>query len=107
MQIYADVMGKPQQISRSTQTPALGAAIAGAVVAGAGAGGHADFASATSAMTGVQDVDFTPNAENQRVYDQLFSLYRRLHDSFGVPRTSDDLFDVMKTLLDLRDEVRA
>src|ERR1039458_2147062 len=34
MQIYADVTGRPIKISRSGQTCALGAAIAGAVVAG-------------------------------------------------------------------------
>ena len=35
MQIYADIMGRPLAISRSAQTAALGAAIAGAVAAGA------------------------------------------------------------------------
>ena len=35
MQIYADIMGRPLAISRSSQTAALGAAIAGAVAAGA------------------------------------------------------------------------
>ena len=34
MQIYADVTGRPMKISRSAQTCALGAAIAGAVVGG-------------------------------------------------------------------------
>ena len=107
MQIYADVMGKPQHISRSAQTPALGSAIAGSVVAGESAGGHATFASATASMTGVHDTAFAPIPENQRVYDQLFALYRRLHDSFGIADQQDDLYDVMKKLLDLRDEVRA
>ena len=34
MQIYADVIGRPMKVSRSSQTCALGAAIAGAVAAG-------------------------------------------------------------------------
>ncbi len=43
MQIYADVTGRPIKISRSAQTCALGAAIAGAVVAGKKAGGYDDL----------------------------------------------------------------
>jgi L-ribulokinase len=104
MQIYADVMGRPVQISRSAQTCALGAAISASVVAGAAAGGHEDFPAAVAAMTGVQEAVFEPIPENRLVYDRLFTLYRRLHDAFGVRGSSDDLFDVMKTLLDIRDE---
>jgi len=105
MQIYADVMGRPLLISRSNQTCALGAAMSGAVVAGVVAGGYASFAEATAAMTGVQEVVFTPIPEHQAVYNRLYALYLRLHDAFGVREARDDLFDVMKTLLDLRDEV--
>lgn len=107
MQIYADVMGRPLQISRSKQTPALGAAMAGAVVAGKAAGGYNHFAEAIDAMTGIQDVVFEPVPENREVYDRLYALYRRLHDAFGVPQTQDDLYDIMKTLLNIRDEVRS
>lgn len=106
MQVYADVMGRPVQISRSAQTCALGAAMAGAVVAGAEAGGHDGFASAVDAMTGVQDRVFEPDRARAATYDRLFALYRRLHDAFGVAGAQDDLSDVMKELLDLRDAVR-
>jgi L-ribulokinase len=106
MQIYADVMGRPIQISRSAQTCALGAAVAGAVVAGPEAGGHADFGEALEAMTGVQETVFEPVPANRAVYDRLYALYRQLHDAFGVQGTSDDLYGVMKTLLAIRDEVR-
>ncbi|PAP75010.1 ribulokinase [Rubrivirga marina] len=107
MQIYADVMGRPVYLSRSAQTCALGAAMAGAVVAGAEAGGHDSFPDAVDAMTGVQDRVFEPDADRAAVYDRLFSHYRRLHDAFGVAGQSDDLADVMKDLLDLRDAVRS
>ena len=106
MQIYADVMGRPLQISRSAQTCALGAAMSGAVVAGADAGGHAGFAQAAAAMTGVQETVFMPIPEHQAVYDRLYALYRRLHDAFGVRGAQDDLYDVMKTLLEIRDASR-
>jgi L-ribulokinase len=106
MQIYADVTGKTVEVSRSDQTCALGAAMAGAVVAGEQAGGHVDFTSAARAMTGVRDVKYAPHAESQRVYDRLYGLYRKLHDAFGTRDYSDNLHDVMKTLLAIRDEVR-
>lgn len=106
MQIYADVMGRPVQISRSTQTCALGAAVSAAVVAGREEGGYDSFGEAVSAMTAVQDETFEPIPEHREVYDRLYALYRRLHDAFGVQGTSDDLFDVMKTLLEIRDRAR-
>ena len=106
MQIYADVLGRPQHISRSSQTPALGSAIAGSVVAGSDAGGHADFDTGVEAMTGVKETVFEPIPENREVYDRLYRLYRRIHDAFGVKDTEDDLYDVMKTLFDIREEVR-
>lgn len=106
MQIYADVMGRPIQISRSAQTCALGAAMSGAVAAGPEWGGPSSFDDAMAAMTGIQDTVFEPIAEHRAVYDRLFALYRRLHDAFGVADSQDDLADVMKTLLDIRDEAR-
>ena len=106
MQIYADVMGRPLMISRSRQTCALGAAIAGAVVAGSEAGGYNGFSGAVEAMTDVRDVVFRPISEHQKIYDRLYALYRRVHDAFGVQSTSGDLYDVMKTLLNLRDAAR-
>ncbi len=113
MQIYADVMGRPVQISRSAQTCALGSAVAGAVVAGVDAGGHADFTRAAAAMTGVRDEVFTPVPAHQAIYDRLYALYRRLHDAFGLPDglpdggasggAGGDMYGVMKALLDVRD----
>lgn len=106
MQIYADVLGRPQRLSQSAQTPALGASIAGSVVAGTEAGGHADFEAGIEAMTGVKDTVFEPIPENRAVYDRLYRLYKRVHDAYGVEGTEDDLYDVMKTLFDIREEVR-
>lgn len=102
MQIYADVMGRPIAISRSAQTAALGSAIAGAVATGA----YPSFAEATEAMTGLHPRVFQPDPAHQAVYDRLYALYHRLHDAFGVRGAQDDLWDVMKALLAIRDEVR-
>lgn len=105
MQIYADVLGRPLEISRSNQTCALGAAIAAAVVATKQAGGYDDFGQAIEAMTAVQDQKFIPNPDNTKVYDRLYGLYKRLHDAFGVKGADGDLAEVMKELLIIREEV--
>jgi L-ribulokinase len=98
MQIYADVTGCVMQVAGSSQTCALGSAIAAAVLAGA----YPDFASAEAAMTSLKPEAFEPIAENQAIYDQLYALYRALHDSFGGLSKSADLSQVMKTLLDIK-----
>ncbi len=106
MQIYADVMAKPWEISRSSQSCALGAAIAGAVVAGKKNGGYDGFSQAVKAMTGVQDEKFGPNPDNTKVYDRLYKLYKQLHDAFGTKTTDNELHEVMKELLAIREGVK-
>jgi len=106
MQIYADIMGRPLDISSSTQTCALGAAMAGAVVAGKSAGGHADFEEAIAAMTGIMNERFRPRIESQNVYSRLYQLYREVHDAFGTRDYDHSLFAIMKELLEIRDHVR-
>jgi L-ribulokinase len=106
MQIYADVTGRPIKISRSAQTCALGAAIAGAVVAGKRAGGYDDYAAAQSAMTGLKPRVFKPDPKAHEVYKKLYGLYRQLHDAFGTTQANGSLFRVMKELLEIRSRVR-
>jgi L-ribulokinase len=106
MQIYADVTGRPIKISRSGQTCALGAAIAGAVVAGKAAGGYANYADAQKSMTGLKSRVFQPNPAAHAVYKELYSLYRKLHDAFGTQQAGGSLYDVMKQLIEIRNRAR-
>ena len=103
MQIYADVTGCVMQVAGSSQTCALGSAIAAAVLAGA----HPDFAAAEAAMTSLRPESYQPVAANRAVYDELYALYRELHDSFGGLTKSADLSHVMKSLLDIKYAQRA
>jgi L-ribulokinase len=104
MQIYADVLGYPMLIAGSAQTPALGASIAAAVTAGAKAGGYDTFEAAQARMTRLADTRYLPNPKAQRVYDELYGLYRELHDSFGgVPAARADFPTLMKRLLAIRE----
>src|SRR5271166_4820906 len=103
MQIYADVTGCAMHVAGSTQTCALGSAIAAAVLAGA----HPDFATAETAMTSLKPTHYEPVVENRKVYDRLYALYRDLHDSFGGLTKSADLSRVMKTLIEIKYAQRA
>ena len=104
MQVYADVIGMPMLTAGSPQTPALGAAIAAAVAAGERAGGYDRFDAAQQRMTALGTRTFSPEAAAHAVYDELYALYRELHDSFGgVGAAQGDLPSLMKRLLQLRE----
>jgi L-ribulokinase len=102
MQIYADVIGKPMKVSRSEQTCALGAAIFGAVAAGAGT-----ISEIQSRVTAVREKSYKPNPENHRLYTELYAIYLKLHDAFGTRNWSGQMHDVMKQLLSIRDRREA
>ncbi len=106
MQIYADITGRQMAVSRSGQSCALGAAIAGAVVAGKAAGGYSNFKTAQKAMTGLKDTVFKPDKQAHVVYKELYVLYRTLHDAFGTKDWQGNLYDVMKQLLEIRQKAR-
>jgi L-ribulokinase len=108
MQIYADVLGRPMLIAGSGQAPALGAAIAAAVAAGPAAGGYDQFESAQGRMTSLKEKRFMPDRSAHQAYDELYVLYRQLHDAFGgVAGATADFGALMKQLLALRERVGA
>jgi L-ribulokinase len=100
MQIYADVLGHPMLVAGSPQTPALGSAISAAVVARI----YPSFEEAQSRMTSLKEKKFVPDPAAKAVYDELYRLYRELHDTFGgVPGARADLATLMKRLLAVRE----
>lgn len=101
MQIYADVTGREMRVSGSSQTCALGSAVAAAVVAGPERGGYADFASAQEKMTRLKDDRYKPEPRAEAIYEELFQLYRKIHDGFGLDGESR-LGRVMKDLLSIK-----
>jgi L-ribulokinase len=103
-QIYADVTGCTMYIAGSEQTCALGSAISAAVLAGPEKGGYPTFSEAQKAMVSLKPVQYDPLPENQKVYEQLFALYRQLHDAFGGVNRKADLSAVMKELIRIREE---
>ena len=102
MQIYADVIGRPMRISRSDQTPALGASIFGAISAGE----FNNVSSAQSVLTAIKRT-YEPDSKNHEIYQKIYTLYSKAHDAFGTRDWSGNMHNIMKNLLEIRDQQRA
>ena len=68
MQVYADVLKREIHIARSTQTPALGSAMFGAVAAGKAAGGYDTIEDAAKEMGGTLPTVYRPCPKNSAMY---------------------------------------
>ncbi|MEU8346079.1 ribulokinase [Spirillospora sp. NPDC048832] len=79
MQVYADVLRRPLSVIGSSQGPALGSAIHAAVAAGA----HPDITSAAAAMGRRVPSAYVPDQARADAYDDLYAIYRSLHDHFA------------------------
>ena len=75
MQIYADVTGREFRIVRSSQGPALGSAMHGAVAAG-GMPAATPTSSPPPKDGRPKDEVYTPIPENVAIYDQLYAEYK-------------------------------
>ena len=49
-----------------------------------------------------KDIAYTPDPENQKTYNDLYRLYRALHDAFGGVNRNADLSRVMKDLIAIK-----
>jgi len=96
MQIYADVTNREIKVAASKQTPALGAAMFGAVAAGAAKGGYDSIVDAAGQMARVREETFKPIPANVAVYEKLYAEYNALHDYFG--RGANDVMKRLKTI---------
>ncbi len=101
MQIYSDVTGLPIYVAEAQQIGALGAAMHGAVAAGAAAGGYNAIQEASRHMARLREEHYEPNPEHHAIYDQLYAEYVILHDYFGRGEN-----DVMKRLKALRTDIK-
>ncbi len=101
MQIYADATGLEIHVAASLQTPALGAAMFGAVAAGEQSGGYDTILEAAAKMTSIKQ-SYVPIPENVVRYKKLYAEYKILHDYFG--RGAND---VMKRLKDIKKQARS
>jgi L-ribulokinase len=97
MQIYADVNNMEIKLSDTDLTPAIGAAMFAAVVAGSEAGGYQSISEAAAHMARMKEETVKPIPENVIIYENLYNQYKRLHDLFG-----KDVDSVMKKVRRIR-----
>ncbi|WP_322555683.1 ribulokinase [Sporosarcina beigongshangi] len=96
MQIYSDVLNMEVKISASSQTPALGSAMFGAVAAGAERGGYTTITEAAKVMGRVKAETYKPIVKNTSIYEKLFAEYGKLYDYFG--RGENNIMKILKEI---------
>ena len=104
MQIYADVIGCPVRLVENPQTVAVGAAIMAAYCVKKGTQGFTSVEEMINRLSVASNKVYLPNKEAHQTYKALFKLYSQLHDAFGKDASNENLFKVMKTLLQIQRE---
>jgi L-ribulokinase len=94
-QVYANVLGKPVLVPASKVT-GLGSAIFAFLAAGT-------FRTIEEAQERVCPAHrtFTPQADEQKTYEELYSLYRRVYFGFGKSGQPNDYGDVLPKLIQI------
>ncbi len=79
MQLIADTSSRPVEVPRSAEIPARGAALFGAVAAGA----FADIADAIAATGVASEASYAPERAATEVHDRVYAVYRDLYELLG------------------------
>jgi L-ribulokinase len=79
MQLLADTSGRPVQVPASGEIPARGAALFGAVAAGA----FHDIEAAIAATRPEGGRTYEPDRDSKRTYDRVYAIYRDLYELLG------------------------
>jgi L-ribulokinase len=79
MQLLADTSGRPVKVPESSEIPARGAALFGAVAAGA----FADIGAAIAATRPKRVRSYEPDLDAKRTHDRVYEIYRSLYELLG------------------------
>ncbi|MGA2319665.1 MAG: ribulokinase [Solirubrobacteraceae bacterium] len=92
MQLLADTSGLRVSVPDSTQIPARGAALFGAVAAGS----FPDIGSAIAATRPGIARSYAPDADAHAIYDRVYAVYRSLYERLG--RSDVELLHALKRI---------
>jgi L-ribulokinase len=94
MQLLANICGRRVLVPASTEIPARGSALFGAVAARPEVGGFHDIMAAIDALAPGIAATYEPDPDAVATYEDLYALYRELHDTLG--REHIDLLHTLK-----------
>lgn len=97
MQLLADILSMPVEISGTDNGSCLGSAVYGALAAGKERGGYGNAADAVRQMGGKIQKIYLPDAVSHMRYEPLYQEYRTLHDYFG---QTNPVMKHLKTVLE-------
>jgi len=97
MQLIADTVGLPVKIPASSEIPARGAALFGAVAAGA----FDDVTAAIAATRPAIARTYTPDPAAKAVFDRVYAVYREFYELLGRSRV-ELLHDLKRIRIDER-----
>lgn len=92
MQLLADTSGRPVHVPASTEVPARGSALFGAVAGGA----FPDINAAITATRPGTARTYTPDPQAQAVYNDVYAIYREVYETLG--RTQVELLHGLKRI---------
>lgn len=96
MQIFADVLGREITTTAVEQTTAFGAAMYGMIAAGSRRGGYDSFEEMEASLNIAMPRTFYPGKRNHGIYNDLFVIYQRLVDYFGI--LNRDIMEALKKM---------
>ncbi len=96
MQMFADTSGRSVHVPTSSEIPARGSALFGAVAAGA----FPDIRAAIAATRPGTARTYTPDPDAKRIYDDVYAVYRSLYETLG--RTQVELLHELKRIRNQR-----
>jgi L-ribulokinase len=87
MQLIADVSGRPVRVPSSSQVPARGSALFGAVAAGPEASGFSNVAEAARTLRPGTASTYNPHPSATDTYERVYRIFKELHDMLGRERS--------------------
>ena len=90
------------KIAATDETVALGAALMGAHAAYKEKDIKISYNELQDRSCTMLEKVYLPNSENVETYNKIYTIYKKLHDAFGIEGTKIEMYGVMKDLIEIK-----